>query len=572
MTLPKNAQRLAYAAVLAVVATVHANGLFGVFVFDDVSITENKRLADPLAFDWFSIGPRTVGIASFAFQFAFLGRTAFDCHLVNWAIHLTNVALIMALVQRLTRFRFPNWSSSKHCLTCCAVGCLWGVHPLTTSAVTYVVQRYESLASLWMIAALLTWVFAQTKPADDGRIVLVKRVRWPWCVACGAFSCLAFGTKEISAALPLILLSTNVCVLYPSVRQAIKRSALPALLMIPISFGAYLRSTGLLRAGNRTSTIGFGLVGIDWHDYVLFQPVVYLRYLKLILLPTDQVLDYGWLPPQDGPAMWLGGLGWLLIFVLLAWAFRRLPLLAWSVCCGLLILAVTSVVPLTDSIFEHRVYLPLAFLVGAAVVAISARFDGLSVRSSGQAMIGSAVWRRILSVPVLGALLLILVVYFSAFTNSRNGDYADALRLAKLDLERSPENPRNVYRMIRLAEVPESAKLSLLTKAIEMSEDRGYFFPGTNYKWPRELADSYFLQGEMKAARPWYERALPESHDRLQQQEIEWSLALIAAADGDGSSAEKWFAAALQHDSSISPQIQKTYDAFRHASGPTPHP
>ena len=62
--------------------------------------------------------------------------------------------------------------------------------------------------------------------------------------------------------------------------------------------------------------------GIGPVDYWLTQPMVYLRYLKLLILPSDLVLDYGWIPSDFGSWLWLGALGWGL---LVAFSIQQFP-------------------------------------------------------------------------------------------------------------------------------------------------------------------------------------------------------------------------------------------------------
>lgn len=103
-------------------------------------------------------------------------------------------------------------------------------------------------------------------------------------------------------------------------------------------------------------------------------------------------------------------------------------------------------------------------------------------------------------------------------------------------------------------------RVSLLTQAISLSQERDFFYPGTQYKWRRELADDYFLRAEWASAFKWYQETLPKSHDLLQRTEVQWSLAMCASKLGKSKEAERWFQEALEADLPLRPKIQHSYE------------
>ena len=116
---------------------------------------------------------------------------------------------------------------------------------------------------------------------------------------------------------------------------------------------------------------GFGLK-THWYEYAGTEFGVILHYLRLCFWPLDQCLDYGWpiarraseiVPAAIVIVPLLVGTGWGL--------WRNSPwgfLGAWL----FLILAPTSsVMPIVDPAYEHRMYLP-SMAIAVAVVAIVA--------------------------------------------------------------------------------------------------------------------------------------------------------------------------------------------------------
>src|SRR5262249_53191805 len=121
----------------------------------------------------------------------------------------------------------------------------------------------------------------------------------------------------------------------------------------------------------RAHAAGFSL-GWTWSSYLATQMGVVLHYLRLAIVPTPLVLDYGWPKATTaGGVLWRAlAVGALVVGtgVLIA---KRKPLGflgAWI----LLILAPTSsVLPIvTEIAAEHRMYLPVAGVIAFAVVGL----------------------------------------------------------------------------------------------------------------------------------------------------------------------------------------------------------
>ena len=315
------------------------------------------------------------------------------------------------------------------------------------------------------------------------------------------------------------------------------------ILLVPPAVGATFILPNLLRPSSRTTTIGFDLVGIDATSYILAQPLVYLRYLKLAVLPTDLVLDYGWIPTDFSSWLWLGGTLWIAVIGLLVWLWKKHSLVALPLFWSLLVLATTSFVPTQDLIYDHRFYLPLGLIIATIMTGVGC-WEGTSR----------------LGKPILGAVVA-LAILLSFATFSRNLDYISTLRLAQVDAERQPSNPRALYRVAAFDD--DSSKFELehaLRTAIEMSENRGYWYAGTNYSWRRELADLLYLTGRHLEARPWYLAAIKENHNRLQEAEIILSLAMIASMNGEATTANKLFEKGLGMNTEINDRLQQAYD------------
>jgi tetratricopeptide (TPR) repeat protein len=131
--------------------------------------------------------------------------------------------------------------------------------------------------------------------------------------------------------------------------------------------------------GNRGGSAGFD-VGVSWWDYELTQFRAIVHYLRLSLWPAPLVFEYGsfWINhAADVAVEMIFVLGLAVASLLAVW---RRPALGFLGCWFFASLAVTSVVPgTTQMIVEHRMYLPLAAVIGALVLGAAAWLGPRSV-------------------------------------------------------------------------------------------------------------------------------------------------------------------------------------------------
>jgi len=283
---------------------------------------------------------------------------------------------------------------------------LWTVHPLQTAAVTYVVQRAESLMGLFFLLTL--WCFIRA--CEPG-----APLRWRWW---GIASCLAgMATKEVMAVAPLIVLLYDRTFVAGSFRAAWReRRGLHLALAATWLLLGWL----VLGSGDRGGSFDLGDPR-TWWRYDLTQFVAVVRYLRLAVWPHPLVIDYGTFWIERLPAI----LPHLVIVAALLTA-TVVALVRWPVWGFLgswffVILAPSSVLPGTvQMIVEHRMYLPLAAL---AVIAATAGYGYLGGKKG---------------VAILSAVALAL----TAVTVRRNQDYASTIGLFEDTVAKRPGNAR----------------------------------------------------------------------------------------------------------------------------------
>ncbi len=371
---------LPFVGLLLLVFGVYANSLRVPFLLDDWL----TLVMEPTTHSWSNAARsaygRRVGMLSFAANHAW-GRTeVFGYHLVNLAIHLAAGSLLWALCRRLLRAPGTSAELARAAEPLAwTIAALWLVHPLQTNAVTYTVQRFESLASLGILAALYA-VARQAANWNDntdlatrdggssgtGRIGMsgenaattVSEIGWGViAIVCGW---LATQSKEISIGLPILAVALSRAFFTDSWRTVWRRQWWVHAGLAAASAMLLYQTRSAFVAGPAASA-GFSVAGLTSWQYLRSQPAVILYYLRLAVWPDPLCLDYGW-PVSNSPLM-IYGLG-AVILGMLAWtgyACFRSPRLGFPGLAFFTVLGPTSsFVPIADLAFEHRMYLPLA--------------------------------------------------------------------------------------------------------------------------------------------------------------------------------------------------------------------
>ncbi|MCX5731638.1 MAG: hypothetical protein NTY18_09860, partial [Deltaproteobacteria bacterium] len=206
----KTARLLAPAAIVLAGLLAYSSAFPGAFVFDDApNISRNAQLDRPLDYlpgrPGYAAQPnRALTFATFALDRAVAGNDPTFHRAVNVAIHVVSALLVLALA--LAAFRAPRLRRSALAPSAWAVGMSAGLlfvaHPIQTQAVSYIVQRLASLATLLYLLSALLYVRWRNE-GEAGRNA--RAARWTYA---GAFvaAVLAMRSKEIAFTLPLALL------------------------------------------------------------------------------------------------------------------------------------------------------------------------------------------------------------------------------------------------------------------------------------------------------------------------------------------------------------------------------
>ncbi|MFO0903149.1 MAG: tetratricopeptide repeat protein [Pirellulales bacterium] len=410
--------------LVALTLVAYHNSFAGKMAFDDYRYLGEDKFEELTSFAEDS--KRPILFWSLALNYRLGGSNAFGYHAFNLAVHLLAALCLFGLVRRTLqspacRARFTPDATLNLAFV---IALLWAVHPLATQAVTYIIQRTESLASLFYAAS----IYGVSRAAGE---VDSRARRSLWGLFSIAMCWLGFGSKEIAATIPIAAILYDRIYFAGSWRELVRRRAWIYLgQLAPLAWFIPLLGASLFRPG---TSLGFGMKAISPWAYALNQPAVILHYLRLAFWPHPLCLDYVWQPAAHPAKAILPSV--ILVGLLAATTFGvwRLRIWSWPAAAFFLILAPTSsFIPIADLAFEHRMYLPLAVVVSLTVVFVA------WITSSWR---DSAGWRRkvVGALPVLVALLAVAAI---ARTIVRNADYADPERLWLSVIAVSPHNPR----------------------------------------------------------------------------------------------------------------------------------
>jgi tetratricopeptide (TPR) repeat protein len=340
------------AALVLLSCAAYANSIGVPFAFDDIDSIQrnsNVRFGD---YSNFSLGlylqTRSLLYATFAFNNWVGSQNVAGYHIVNLFLHVLNGLLVFAAAVKVFRKAAidPRIVGTYSLLATA----FFLVHPIQTESVTYISSRSELLSTFFYMLGFLFFV-----------ILPENKVGFLASLGVTIFLAAGFGAKETVITLPASIL------LYDYLFQARgKATALLArwrfyfgFVILAAASSYYLLARQVLSL-SALETTGENLP--RW-NYLLTQQRVIFRYIRLVVLPSGLNLDYDWRPSLSllDPAVLLP-FSLILGLLLAAFRWRRTkPIFTFSIFWFFITLSPTSsIIPIPDVIFEHRVYLPLA--------------------------------------------------------------------------------------------------------------------------------------------------------------------------------------------------------------------
>jgi len=411
-----------------------APGIGGGFVMDDrASIEKNAELrvdqlqGEELLRAAYSFQPgggsRAIPMLTFALDQWRGGGRPEAFKVTNLLIHFVTVFVLACFARKL--LLMAGWSPKRAALAALLVASVWGAHPLQVSSVLYVVQRMQTLVTLFMLLALWAYLTMRKAQMEGGRsrkYGLLVALFWALGLAC----------KEDAVLFPAYALAVELTVLRFTAKSP--------------------RLARGLRNGYAAMTVLAGALFVllilprFWHwgpypfrefssvERLLTQGPVLFLYLQQILFPLPASMPFyydnfrishGLLDPPVTLFAWCCLVG-LMVW---AWRWRRdRPIFALGVFLFFSGHFITSNIVNLELAFEHRNHFPMIGVILAVmdlcVMALARVRRDLRLVRLGQ---------------ICGGLAMLMLV---AATMTRAYMWGEPMRLAAGTLRLAPQSER----------------------------------------------------------------------------------------------------------------------------------
>ena len=471
-------------AITIVGLIAYSNSFSVPFQFDDsFNITANPIIKDlgnfTSSLSGYQYNPRRfIGYLSFALDYRMWGLDVAGYHVVNFVIHIVNAILVYFFV--ILTFRTPYFNAQRSAISDQQSGdsrftihdsrsfialfsaLLFVAHPIQTQAVTYIVQRFTSLATMFYLGSVVLYIKGRLATVKSEKLEVssektgnshfsfqVSRFTIVWYLLSLISAILAMKTKEIAFTLPLMLLLFEFTFFGSTLRRKL-------FLLVPILLTLVIIPVSMLHIDKPLGDVLSDLseksrlqTDMSRGDYLMTEMRVIVTYIRLIFLPVNQNLDYDYPIYRSFfmPQVFLSFLFLSLIFGTAIYLLYRSRggarvvdyspftihysrLIAFGILWFFLALSVeSSFIPIVDVIFEHRLYLPSI----GAFIALSSALFAAALRAKNR---WPAAEKAVIP------LALIVVLMLSAATYARNMVWQDSTKLWENVVSKSPGNPR----------------------------------------------------------------------------------------------------------------------------------
>jgi len=459
------AHRIVFLFFLIVGLAIYSNSFKVPPHLDDVYIFADSTL-EALVNRLTLSNTRMIADSTFAFNYWLAGPHVLGYHILNLVIHVFTAVLVYQLL-----FQTLKLTANKGNLA--GTGSLvqpdnlllpafrdhifWGaffggmiflVHPLATQAVTYITQRYTSLATLFYVASIVCYLkarmilFSEEDAGDKvfSRRGFLKRSHLAWYSLAATLAVLAMYTKEICITLPVMLILIEFFI----VQFNFKNVGTRLLYLLPFLASGLIIPMNHLPIFKTTETISMIETITDpdkvlprWAEsqyltrstYLFSQiGIIWSIYLKLLVWPWGQNIEHDFyvsnsLSHTTTLVAFLGLLSLLAIAVL---TIKKYRLFGFGIIWFFMSIAVTSsVIPNTIFVAEHRVYLPMI----------------------GLTLVVAGMYRYLERPRLVYSLSVPILLILSVLTFMRNDIWKDEFSLWGDSLAKSPNmsRPHNNY-------------------------------------------------------------------------------------------------------------------------------
>jgi len=401
---------------------------------DRPTIVNNPDIRDlkNIGLIFHSFHTRFVVGLSFAFNYWLNGINSWGYHLFNVICHILSSLFVCHII--LLLFQTPKLQGHPlkrfdHYLAPC-IAILFLVHPVQAESVNFLTQRFSSLAGFFYLASIDFYLQGRLKNS------------WWFIVGSLLTTLSAMFCKEHTVTLPIMLLMIEVYfweAQFCRKRWLVLSPFLLTMAVIPIMLlNTPVDTTSTTRIANmsiqfdpetkevleKKIDITRANLGMDRKEYFLSQFNVFWTYLRLLIFPVNQNLDYDYPITKTflNLPFILSALGIFLILIYGIKAFLTDRLLSFGILWFFLVLLPeSSVIPIGYLIGEHRLYLAII----------------------GFGIVGTVLLLKLTRNPHKFLLLVIIITFiFSIATYRRNIIWTNELSLWSDVIQKAPRKAR----------------------------------------------------------------------------------------------------------------------------------
>jgi Flp pilus assembly protein TadD len=316
---------------------------------------------------------RPVSYLTFAFN-CYVGKDDVrGYHLVNIVIHMLAAGFLFSTIILLFKTR-PLKACDPNTVYFVALlsSAMWAIHPIQIQAVTYIVQRMASMAAMFYIIAIFSFLKVRLTGSFASRLIYT-------CICCISYL-FAVWSKNNAILLPMSLLVIEFIFFRDLAQRRTQVRAIAtiftgAVLIVAAGFFFFLKDNF-----NPLLT-GYELRPFTMTERLLTQPRVLLFYLSQIFYPTadrfsithDFTISTSLLSPWTTlPSIVLIAM----LIGLAVWRIKKNPLFSFAVLFFFGNHAIESSILPLEMVFEHRNYLPTFFLFVPISFGVKKLIDG----------------------------------------------------------------------------------------------------------------------------------------------------------------------------------------------------
>lgn len=352
----------AMTAIVAVGALIYSNSLQVPFLLDDSIRIVNNEDIRTLWPDAMRSTNRPFSTYTFSLNYAVHGYDVRGYHIVNLLIHLVNGLLVFQIFRELfrtgrTHRELGNPSTTQQLALSFLIALIWVAHPIQTSAVTYIVQRLEILMATCLLACILGFLRSQRSSRSSA-----------WLTLSVVAAAVGMGCKEVMALAPIVIFAIDYFLIADGLKSQLRKRGLYYLALAAtwlVLAWAMLHYTKDYAGGSLVNVKGL----TPW-SYLFNQSAVILHYLGLMFWPAQLCFYYQWeILPLDQLLLQVAAISILIVSGLVVF-MRSRAIGFWWLFTFLLLAPTSSIVPIKDLAFEHRMYLPSIGVIAVVVIVV----------------------------------------------------------------------------------------------------------------------------------------------------------------------------------------------------------